>query len=145
MAITPKFNISQVKADLQDRLNRIEQAAINRLIVVGEKFVANARNNHTYKDQTGNLTSSIGYLILKDGQQIEQSFIGKQAIGKAKGLAVAEEVSEKYPKGLVLIVVAGMEYAGYVESKNYDVITASGITAENDLRKSLAELSNKLK
>ena len=37
-----------------------------------------------------------------------------------------------------------MEYAAYVESRNKDVITASAITAENDLRKSLDELRKKL-
>jgi len=42
---------------------------------------------------------------------------------------------------LVLIVIAGMKYAAYVEAMNYDVLTSSELYA----RKRVPELIEKLK
>jgi len=144
MALTPKFNMAGIDTYLKGQQAVIEQAIINRLKFVGEKFIANARTNGNYKDHTGNLRSSIGYIIIKDGVQLAQSFPGIAGVGKSKGLQVAEDAALKFPSGLVLICVAGMDYAAAVESKNYDVLTASSITAEQDLLKGLKELKNKL-
>jgi len=41
----------------------------------------------------------------------------------------ANQIKSKY-KGLVLIGIAGMEYAAAVEAKGYDVITGSAPTNE---------------
>lgn len=136
--------MNQVEGYMKQQQGVIEQAIINRLKFVGEKFVINARNNGAYTDRTGNLRSSIGYIILKDGVQVEEKFPGEKAGGKSKGLQVAIDASSKFPKGIVLIVVAGMDYAAAVESRNYDVLTASSITAEADLLKGLQELKTKL-
>ena len=64
-----------------------------------------------------------------NGQIIEQNFIGKTE-GKNQGQKTAEEVALQYPEGYVLIGVAGMKYAAYVEAKNFDVITGSAPEAE---------------
>ncbi len=59
-------------ADIQNALNRhkisLENEIIERVAYVGETFINNARNNGDYKDQTGNLRSSIGYYIVFNGQ-----------------------------------------------------------------------------
>jgi len=133
-----------IEKHLKGQQALIKQAIINRLKFVGEKFIKNARTNGNYKDQTGNLRSSIGYIIVDDGQQIAETFPGNVTAGKSIGLKVAQEAAFKFPAGLVLICVAGMDYAAAVESKNYDVLTASSITAEQDLLKGLKELKNKL-
>lgn len=144
MALTPRFTKAGIEKYLRGQQELIIQAIINRLKFVGEKFIANARTNGNYKDHTGNLRSSIGYIIIRDGIQIAQSFPGSVATGAAKGLSVAEDAALKFPEGIVLICVAGMDYAAAVESRNYDVLTASSITAESDLRKGLQELKSKL-
>ena len=144
MALVPKFNMADVNKYIKGQQELIEQAIINRLKFVGEKFIRNARSNDTYKDRTGNLRSSIGYVIIKDGQQISDFFPGNKPDGKAKGLKVAQDAALKFPDGIVLICVAGMDYAAAVESNNYDVLTASSITAEEDLKRGLQELKNKL-
>lgn len=144
MALRPLFNMNQVEGYIRDRAGLIKQAIINRLKFVGEKFIVNARSNDTYKDQTGNLRSSIGYVILDDGDQIEESFPGDKSEGVRQGKATAESAKENFPTGLVLIGIAGMGYAAAVESRGLDVITASSITAENDLKKALSELKSKL-
>jgi hypothetical protein len=144
MALVPKFTPGDIEKYVSQQKDKIEAAIINRLQFVGEKFIANARSVDTYKDRTGNLRSSIGYIIIKDGQQIFGSFPGATTAGKSKGLTVAEDAATKFPSGIVLIVVAGMDYAAAVESRNYDVLTASSIEAESALLKSLNELKRKI-
>ena len=155
-SIKAKFSIADIKKALEQVNANFDQAIIERLSFVGEKFVINARNNGAYTDRTGNLRSSIKYFIMKDGKIINGEFNDevKPALTKKNNLAkdqpvnlernVVAEIAERFPKGYVLVGMAGMNYAAYVESKNYDVITASAITAENDLRKSLDELRKKL-
>ena len=70
--ITP---MSEVEAYLDEQIERIEQLIIYNLSYVGEQCLTEARSTNSYKDQTGNLRSSIGYIIVKDGRVIRQSDI----------------------------------------------------------------------
>jgi len=106
--------------------------------MVGEQFVNNARNLRTYEDQTGDLRSSLGYIIAKDGQAVQENMQGNPN-GQAHAKQVAEEVLKESKKGFVLIVVAGMEYAAAVESKGYDVITGSIPAAKALLQAKMTE------
>ena len=138
MGLIPGFT----QGDINRRINRwvvsIEQRTIWALAQVGEKFVNDARNIKTYQDQTGNLRSSIGYIIAKDGVIIQENVEGK-AEGRAHAKEVAREVLRENSKGFILIVVAGMEYACAVESKGYDVITGSIPAAKALLKKKIKE------
>ena len=110
MPLIPGFR----QGDIDRRIDRfavsIEQRIIWALAMVGENFVNDARTIRTYKDQTGNLRSSIGYIIARDGNIIQENIEGK-AEGRAQAKETAEEVLRENSKGFVLIVVAGMEYA----------------------------------
>jgi hypothetical protein len=55
-----------------------------------------------------------------------------------------KDIGSQYPTGLVLICVAGMDYAAAVESLGYDVITSSAENAAIKIRKQLAELVKKI-
>lgn len=142
LAFKPKFTLNDVKKIVDERIARIEIAIINRLRFTGERFVKNARENANFKDRTGNLRSSIGYVILKNGEEVNSNFNG--GLGRNEGLKVALEVAENFPKGFVLIVVAGMDYAAAVESKNFDVLTSSSLIAESELKAAIKELNNKI-
>lgn len=152
LKIKPKFNKAQLAQLVGQKLQRFNDAVFLRFSRIGEEFVTNARNNHTYTDRTGNLTSSIGYVILKDGTQLSENFFEKagpalgdqQLIGREKARQVIDELSQKFPTGYVLICVAGMEYAASVEAKGFDVITASAITAKGGIVKQLDELISKV-
>jgi len=138
MPLIPGFR----QGDVDRRINRftvsIEQRIIWTLAMVGENFVNDARNIRTYKDQTGNLRSSIGYIIARDGNIIQENIEGK-AEGKAQAKKVADEILREDKKGFVLICVAGMEYAAAVESKGYDVITGSVPAAKALLKSKIKE------
>ncbi|WP_417444643.1 HK97 gp10 family phage protein [Joostella sp.] len=127
--LKPLFSINGVQNYLDDFVRQQDDKMLNTLQYAGEQFVNKARLTGNYTDRTGNLRSSIGYIILKDGQIIDQNFSGNNE-GQEKGKETADEVSQQYPNGFVLIGVAGMEYAAAVEAKNYDVITGSAPTAE---------------
>jgi len=132
------------QGDIDGRINRftvsIEQRIIWTLAMVGENFVNDARNIRTYQDQTGNLRSSIGYIIARDGNIIQENIEGK-AEGRSQAKKIAEEVLRENKKGFVLIVIAGMEYAAAVESKGYDVITGSVPAAKALLKSKIKEYS----
>jgi len=136
LKFTPKFSVTGVIADVIKIVKRAEDVIIEQFQIVGEQFIADARNNGTYTDRTGNLRSSIGYIIFKDGEPLSESFPGITKEGIDHGRKVAEANVPK--KGLAIIVVAGMNYAYYVEAKNYDVITGSSYAAEKLLKQSLA-------
>jgi hypothetical protein len=140
MPLIPGFS----QGDVDGRIDRftvsIEQRIIWTLAMVGENFVNDARSIRTYKDQTGNLRSSIGYIIARDGNIIQENVEGK-AEGKSQAKKIAEEVLKENRKGFVLIVIAGMEYAAAVESKGYDVITGSVPAAKALLKLKIKEYS----
>jgi hypothetical protein len=122
------FGSHQIKNVIENFQKENEKRTLISLQYQGELFVNKARLSGTYRDITGNLRSSIGYVILKNGVEVDSNFIGNSD-GSLKGKNVANEVAKQYPKGYVLIGVAGMDYAAYVEAKNYDVITGSAPTS----------------
>jgi hypothetical protein len=139
--LQPKFNAQQIRQYLAKQKELIENSILERFNRLGEVFVTNARNNNTYQDQSGNLRSSIGYMIFKNGEVIFEAFPGSQSIGVQAAKEVAQQVFRDNPNnGFVFIGVAGMEYALAVESKGYDVITGSSIVAETALKKSMKQL-----
>ena len=105
---------------------------------VGEEALKQARTGHRYKDQTGNLTSSIGYCILDEGRIVfESSFDtvlnGKQ--GSEDGRKFLQKLISQNSKGLVFIMVAGMPYAQYVEAMNLDVLDSAETLAKEMIPK----------
>lgn len=128
--ITP---MSEVEAYLDEQIERIEQLIIYNLSYVGDQCLTEARNTNSYKDQTGNLRSSIGYTIVKDGRVIRQSdfaVVRKGSEGKSEGEQFARSLASKFPEGIVLIVVAGMNYASYVSAKGYNVLDSAELLAD---------------
>jgi len=144
--IVPKFSRKQVEVFVRREVQKIEAAILSRLLRIGENFIKNARSLGNYKDQTGNLRSSIGYVIMKDGEQISISFPGKSSVGSSQGKTIAEKLKRKYSKtkGMVLICIAGMEYAAAVESRGKDVITGSTIIAKEELKKAIKSIQDKV-
>lgn len=117
----------KINIDFQKIKEQYIEKAVQKFIEVGEECIAEARNNGAYQDQTGNLRNSVGYCVLLNGEVKRQkvSHLNKKTI---------DEVSQKYPKDLVLIVVAGMNYAAYVEAKGYNVLSSSELKAESILK-----------
>lgn len=129
----------------------IEQIVIARLQYLGEKCVNMARSLDTYKDQTGNLRNSIGYVIAKDGIVKKDNFkktktgIESSENGEQIGKALALKIVSENTRGFILVVTAGMNYASSVELKNFDVITSAEQFAKQELPLLKAQLQQDFK
>lgn len=137
--ITPK---ADVEAYLQEQLAKREKSIIKTLNFVGITCINEARTNGDYIDQTGNLRSSIGYAIIQNGVVVNQSRFeqvkdGRE--GKKEGAELLSDLIGRNTQGIVLIVVAGMNYAAYVET-NRNVITSAELLAEDLVPKLLRQL-----
>lgn len=122
-------------------------ALIQMLNYVGLECVREARTKRRYIDQTGNLRSSTGYCVLYDGVVVHQS--GFETVkptatqGAASGKELMNNLIAQNSTGIVLIVVAGMNYAAYVEAKGLNVLDTSEITAKKLIRRILKQLGFK--
>lgn len=150
MGIVPRFSRQELKVMLADRVNQINLAILTQLRFLGEKCVNHARQIDKkigFEDQSGNLRSSIGYVIYLNGKPIGENFekVKGGDEGIEKGRKLAKEVAGKYPRGFLLVVVAGMEYAVCVEANNRDVLTSAEHLAEKKLPEMLKQIDDKIK
>ncbi|TXK52388.1 hypothetical protein FVR03_01340 [Pontibacter qinzhouensis] len=142
--IKADFNLSAVRKYIAEQVREYELHVIQAFTDAGnawqERAKLKTKSQGSFGNITFNLRSSIGYILLKDGVELAESFevVGTGDAGAEKGLAYARELAGNYPAGIVLICVAGMEYAAAVESKGYDVITGSSLYMEQDLAELLA-------
>ena len=142
MGFKAAFTMNDVKAHMDKAKQGFEESLLDEFRRTGEQFIADARSIRTYQDQTGNLRSSIGYALFKDGQMLEQTFPGGDVTGS--GGTLAKWVANSYKRGYLLVVVAGMFYAQYVEAKSYDVLTGSSYTAETNIKARVKKLFDML-
>ena len=58
------FSADDVHKQMQDFALRVHKATVTTLQYIGERCVAEARENGSYQDRTGNLRNSVGYVIV---------------------------------------------------------------------------------
>lgn len=153
----------RIAAYIERQVAKYEQKLLENLSRVGERCVEAAQmlpspqflnrsrkeippHQPNYIDWTANLRSSIGYVIVRDGSVVTQGGF-KSAKGgdegAAEGKAYAEQLAAKFPSGITLIVVAGMNYAAYVSAKGYDVLDSAELLAEKLVPQMMRQLSGK--
>jgi hypothetical protein len=131
MGIVSNFSERDVNNFMKDFLKRKEVDFIRVLKFVGERAVNEARASGSYNDQTANLRNSTGFVIVVNGSVVSEDFSsstnGKEKTtlnAKTIGRTLAYDLASGY-KDVALIVVAGMNYAAYVESRGYNVLTSA--------------------
>lgn len=140
MGIKAQFTAVDVKKAIAAKVEATMKVIEARLTRVGFQFVRDARLKADFTDRTGNLRSSIGFVLSLDGIPISEDF-EKSKIGtdKVTGEFTAQEyalsLTAQFGTGYALIVVAGMEYAAAVESRGKDVLTGSSLKAVDTLNK----------
>lgn len=144
MGITSNFK-GNLDATFRAFLAEVERQIIESLCRVGEEAVKLAKlipPERGFRDQTGNLRSSIGYVVVKDGKPVNVSFGAVKGghAGVNEGQRLALQVGSGITDGYALVVVAGMNYAVHVESKGRDVLTSAEKFAEKEIAKELADL-----
>lgn len=149
MGISANFNINDIDATFKALLAKVDRQLIESLTRVGEEAVKLAKMippERGFKDRTGNLRSSIGYVVLVDGKPVNVAFAAVKGghAGVNEGQRLALQVGSK-TEGYALVVVAGMNYAVHVESKGRDVLTSAEKFAEKEVAKHLADLVTNIK
>lgn len=138
------IDISAAIKELQAMKTLAPAMIIQAIEVACIQVIQAARTLDTYKDQTHKLRSSLGYVIFLDGQQVVSNF---QSTGGEKGDEGVNEgqrkaiEAAKATSGIVAIIIAGADYATYVEAKGFDVLTGSAMQLEELFRAELQNLS----
>lgn len=148
MAITPPQNMPQdIEDTLRKRLANELNAMVSDLYEIGLSAVNAIRQNHAYKDQTGNLTSSVGCAVVVEGEIMQisdfESIKPTGAQGSQDGKAYIQSLASQFPTGITLIVVAGMNYAAYVERRGIGGMTGGELFAKQAVEDLLLELQGK--
>ena len=126
--------MTEVDNAIQEAVKRQREAMLYVLQYCGEECVNEARRMGSYTDRTGNLRSSVGYVIAIDGKVVRRSSFSVVKNGEAgakEGLKFAKTIAGQYPKGVCLILVAGKNYASYVQHKGFNVTTSAELLAES--------------
>jgi len=90
-----------------------------------------------FLDYSGNLRASISYFIVKDGEVVDGNL---GAEGATLARTIANDRARGMRKGYGLVVVAGQDYAEFVESKGYDVISSAEMFAQSEMPKLIAKM-----
>ena len=141
--LTPPAEIDRF---IEAEVERLKTALVYNLCAIGEQVLNAARLTNSYKDQTGNLRSSIGFVVSVNGEIVQMSsfdVVKEGGDGAKGGKTYALQLVKDFPQGIVLIVVAGMNYASYVSAKGYDVLDSSELLADRLVPQMLGQLGFK--
>lgn len=135
-----------------DFVDELEENILLDFDTVGIDAVRHARLKtdklRNWTDQTNNLRSSIGYAIYRDNGlegksdfEVEGNSGSDKADGKTgseTGKKLVESLAGEMDGNLGLAVVAGMDYASYLETRyNRDVLSSTESLIEDELNKRL--------
>ncbi len=148
----------QAEALIVQKLADIEQAILYNLQVVGEVLrnkaiedkgaipirvsdkISKGTKPH-YLDQSHHLRSSIGYIIVVNGEVCREGEFGGVGAdvteAKSEGVDYAKRLAREFPTGITLLLVAGKEYAYYLDKEGWDVLTSAELIAEDELVKAM--------
>jgi hypothetical protein len=166
ITIHGKNTILGIVKNIKAKTDSLKERCVETFCYVGERCITEARKAGEYNDITGNLRSSIGYVVLVNGHAYQygkpKTYRGSQKVRNSKGRLVksrgdngvkegqalldrlADEYSARYAQGIVLIVVAGMKYAVYVEElHNLNVLASAELLADELVPRLLLQLGFK--
>lgn len=151
MGIKANFTKNDVRLYLESLCEAVVKRQIRYLQYLGEMCLTEAKNSRGYMMRTGALASSTGYQVFVDGVAIHSQFdaaSGAESEAATKGIKAGQALAEQIGKdttGVALVVVAGMNYAAYVEAKGYNVLSSAEHLAERELPRMLEKLITNIK
>lgn len=151
MGIRMTTKPSEVHDMLMREAERVERLTIRALSKLGEQCVTKIRDrsgDKSWYDQTGNLRSSVGYVIAHNKNIIQYSTfnqVNQGSEGVKTGKDLAKELAKRYSNNYVLIVVAGMNYAEFVEAMdNKDVLASTELWATEQVPLMLEKIKRQI-
>lgn len=97
-----------------------------------------------WEDDTHRLRSSLGYKIYQDGKEVASNFQSTGGEKGDEGVQIGQQRAAEAVAGIpgiVAVVVAGADYASYVEAKGYDVLTGSAMQLQQLFEAELRNLN----
>lgn len=116
----------------------LQEQIIIQLQYLGQECVSRIRGrgqSESWIDRTGNLRSSIGSAVYENGKKklstaFESVIDGQE--GSEAGKRMIDALAKEYSQTYAMVVVAGMDYASYVENMNgKDVLASTRLWAES--------------
>ena len=118
---------------------------------IGEDALTRIRDRtpeESWFDRTGNLRSSIGYAIYDHGKSVFSSdfkVVKNGIYGAGIGKKMVESLASKYARTFVLVIVAAMDYADFVEAmENKDVLASTYLWAKGIIDNRLKMASTRI-
>lgn len=148
MPIKLKTSLSELDAYIDRKIEDARRAIIDRLCYIGSLCINEARENGDYNNPTGNLRSSIGYVVVVDGHVYEKAIVEMTkngTEGRKEAEAFLSRLASEHKTGICLIVVAGMNYAVYVEGRGKNVLTSAKLLADRLVPQMLEQLGFTIK
>ena len=126
-------------------LQAMEDEVLKAIIKVCDKAIkfqwAKFRSDGGYDDQTGQLRSSTGYIIYKDGKVMKERFeLSPYGTDKAPGLKEGRDYAFsklRESEGWGILFVGGKDYASYLEAKNLSVLSDAELIVSDELLEEL--------
>ena len=124
----------------------LQEQIIIQLQYLGQECVSRIRGrgqSESWIDRTGNLRSSIGSAVYENGKKklstaFESVFGGQE--GSEAGKRMIDALAKEYSQTYAMVVVAGMDYASYVENMNgKDVLASTRLWAESVIGERIEE------
>lgn len=144
MGIKANFSMASLRQLLKAVPEIASQEIVRALSYLGEQCIMRIRDrsgDESWFDQTGNLRSSIGYAVYDHGKTvIESAFrqVGAGKQGSEAGRAMIDALARRWADTYALVVVAGMDYAAYVEAmENKDVLASAELWAKSQIGKTM--------
>jgi hypothetical protein len=123
--------LDDLDKEYQEAVSELKREIFLELKRIGEIYVStaqsDARADRVYTDRTKNLRGANSYAIYEEGVTVFES------IGRPETRQMFEDMKEG--KGIELIVGDGMNYASFVEGRNYDVSKAGFQKVESEIRR----------
>lgn len=125
------FKINVIKFDdidkeLDEEIKKAKIEIADKLCIIGENYVNEAKERGTYQDRTTNLRNANSYRVYIDGVPYRES------IGRTETNAMFDKM--KIDTGIQLVVGNGINYASLVEGKGYNVTSSGFLKMEKEIR-----------
>lgn len=134
----------EVEQWLNDMVDDDIAESIDIATTIGEEALTIARAEHIYTTRSGNLQSSCGFAVTVNGEVVTRSQFKAEPgninpdgkTGADNGSAFLDQCLQSSTKqGVELTMVAGMNYASYVEDWGGDVLNSAEQHIINEFNK----------
>lgn len=140
-------DMKELTREIESKMN---DEILKKLIEVGDTAIESIRRKmgtEPYQDRTGDLRSSTGFIIYFQGKILHKNFkvhSGGSGNEKEKAMSLGLSIANgemRSSQGWGIVMVAGMEYASWVEKRGYDVLgSAKDNMATRELAKALVQI-----